>query len=201
MGNSWAKDYQVAENIINQPTGKTTRPFPGGQKVGNLNVPNAPFSAQTLARSVTIAAYANPVNPVSKVQVLEISTPSRRLACGVQCYFEFDAPLTGLPLPGATPLALSLIELGVNPQNGQSTAMRVVGTLNGPGSFDVEPIYRDVRLVAEIDSNNLDWAAMGLNAARLIVVANWEPNTPMAPDELARLYSLCSLSVPQPAQV
>jgi len=204
MTNQWAQDYQIGENIINQPTGKTVRPFPGGQQIGRgLPTQNNPWGAQANTKVVTLAQYdsANVSAPLSKTQVVIISTPSRRVACGLQIYFEFGTPVSGAPIPGITPLVGSVVQLAVNPQNGQTSTMKTVGSFNGPDSIALDPIYRDVQLVANIDTNNLDYTSMGISYARLMLIANWEPTVEISDAELNRLYGLCSVTNPNPVNV
>ena len=202
--NSWARAYSLGEQIIGKPTGKTVRPFPGGQKVGFPTVQNSPFSGQANSKVIEIARYdsANEASPLSGSINVDISTPSNRLRCGVSVYFEFQSELvTTTPIAGATPLAVSLIAIAVNPQNGQSSPMQVIGSANGPNSFAIDPIYRDVRLVAQVNTLNLDYTSMNITLARLMVIANWEPNVELAADELNRLYGMCSISTPRAVSV
>lgn len=198
--NDWAKAYQVGRTNVDYPHGATKRPFPGGQKIGaNLPVVNAPFSAQTASRVLQLADYNDGLatDPRTGQVIVDIASPSRRLACGLQLFFELGT-LNGtiLPVNGADPLTSSLLEMGINPMSGARSPMRVIGTNTGPCSYNVEASIRGMRLIVDVSSFNLDYTAMGIHTARLMLAINWEPDTFMANEELARLYALTEVTIP-----
>ena len=200
--NDWAKAYQVGRTNVDYPHGATKRPFPGGQKIGaNLPMLNAPFSAQAQSKVVQIADYNSGLvgsDPRTGDVIVDIASPSRRVALGLQLFFEWgDINGTVLPIPGASPLTSELLEVGINPLSGSRTPMAVIASKTGPASYEVDPVYRGVRLIVHVSSFNLDYTAMGIETARLMLGINWEPNVLMAPDELARLYALTEITIPQ----
>lgn len=197
---SWARRFTTAADIVGTPTGKVSlRPFPGGQKVGVLSpLNNLTFSEQTCTKQALLASY--PANALAEGDgnphnvCVDITTPSARLRCGVQLFWRRRGVISDQPtILGGTPATATLYATGVDPTNGGRGNMQVIQTYNLPASIQIDPAYRAVRLVVKVQVGNVG----EVYECDLELVANWEPVVEMSSMELNRLYSACTMNVPQ----
>lgn len=201
---AWFNEYTEAQNRVNTPHGRVNfrGNITGGLKLGVMpSINNVPFSGQSNSKIVSIVQYNNSTALTGQQCVLDILTPSSRLTTGIQVFIERDDIISQIPvLPGAVPVVATINALAVNPLTGGRNQMQALATFNPPFVYQVDPAYRAVRLVLDLDYRNWVYNA-NFSRGTLKVAASWEPNVEMDPYEVNRLQALCSISIPTPVQL
>lgn len=126
-----------------------------------------------------------------------VHTPSNRLRVAIYGVFE-AMDTTEDPIFGATTPQWSIRAMSKNPKTGRETPLQIAypatgGTVPLPDSyeFDSAVTLLRTRFVLTGTDFDLSWTT---GPVYLICYATWEPNTPIADEELKILYSACHIT-------
>lgn len=126
-----------------------------------------------------------------------VHTPSNRLRLAVYGVFEAmdtqDDPVFGATIP-----QWSIRAMSKNPKTGRESPLQIAYPATGttvplPDSYEMDSAVTllRVRFVLTGTDFDLDWTDGPVYA---ICYATWEPNTPIADEELKELYSACHIT-------
>ncbi len=134
--------------------------------------------------------------PTTNVDIF-IHTPSNRLRATVYGVFE-AADTSADPIFGAAIPQWSIRAMSKNPKTGRETPLQLAYPSTGttvplPDSYEMDTGITLLRVRFELGGTNFSesWTSGPIYAACIVT---WEPNTPIADEELKILYSACHIT-------
>ena len=140
-----------------------------------------------------------------------VYTPSTRLRCRMQVYFEADGQLAPDPVFIVVP-NWRIMEMSRNPFSGRESTLQQLyplaaagpvdyaanvkggaGTTALPDQFTHDNAGEVLRLDVHLDNNQFNAILFAPGGVNAFLTVSWEPNVPIAPAELASFYRDCKV--------
>jgi hypothetical protein len=129
-----------------------------------------------------------------------IYTPSNRLRLSITAACESDNLSAGDSAATDTTPVWSIRGIARNPETGRESSLQLVypssGTVLVPDAYEADTAATELRVeftVTDFTASLPGWLTTATRA-KLVLIAAWEPNTPMDEGELRELYNKCSVA-------
>lgn len=141
-----------------------------------------------------------------------VYTPSTRLRCRCNVYFEADGALAADPVFVVTP-TWRIMNLARNPFSGRESTLQQIypvaspftqtfqsdvngaaGLANLPDQFTLDNAGEVIRLDINLANNQFNVVTFAPGVVQAWLTVTWEPNVPITPAELASFYRDCKVT-------
>jgi hypothetical protein len=154
---------------------------------------------KTIARWVPAGGGGSAVATTVKASIY---TPSNRLRVSVTVACEADSQSPGDPSSTDTVPTFKIQAVSRNPETGKESLLRQIfpasGTKVAPDAYEADTAATEMRVdfsLTDFTATLPGWLTSG-GSGNMILIVQWEPNTPIDEHELRELYNRCSVTAP-----